>query len=87
MKSILIALIKSYRFAISPLIGMNCRFHPTCSVYMIEAIETHGVIKGVFLGLKRILKCHPYYKGDFLDPVPEVKNDSSGKCIATKVSY
>lgn len=71
MKLILITFVKTYRFFISPLIGENCRFHPTCSAYMIEAIEKHGSFKGVFMGIKRVLKCHPYHKGDFEDPVPD----------------
>ena len=50
--------------------GASCRFHPTCSAYMIEAIESYGVIKGIVLGVKRILKCHPFYKGNYDDPVP-----------------
>ncbi|MEM6811380.1 MAG: membrane protein insertion efficiency factor YidD [Pseudomonadota bacterium] len=71
MKSILIIFIKAYRFLISPLLGPNCRFHPTCSCYTIESIQKHGSIKGLFLGVKRICKCHPYYHGDFDDPVPQ----------------
>ncbi|HPD83630.1 MAG: membrane protein insertion efficiency factor YidD [Alphaproteobacteria bacterium] len=70
MKFLLINLVKTYRFLLSPLTGQNCRFHPTCSAYMIEAIEIHGVIKGLMLGIIRIFKCHPYYKGDMIDPVP-----------------
>ncbi len=70
MKTILKALIKLYSVCISPLMGRNCRFEPTCSAYMDEAIEKHGAAKGVFLGTKRLCKCHPYYKGKFYDPVP-----------------
>lgn len=70
MRLVLIALIKGYRFLISPLLGPNCRFHPTCSCYAIQAIEKHGVIKGSWLATKRIGKCHPWYNGQFDDPVP-----------------
>ena len=55
----LIKLIKSYKFLISPLLGNNCRYLPTCSEYSIDAIKTYGPIKGLFLGLKRIFSCHP----------------------------
>lgn len=72
MSFIFIQIIKFYRFAISPLMGQSCRFHPTCSSYAIEALEKHGFFKGSWLGLKRILKCQPYYKGKFLDEVPLV---------------
>lgn len=70
MKRILKALIKAYRYLVSPFLGRNCRFHPSCSAYTQQAIETHGALTGSWLGLKRICKCHPYYKGSALDPVP-----------------
>lgn len=68
-KSILL-LIKGYKKFISPLLGNNCRFQPTCSVYTMESIKKFGVLKGIFLGTKRILKCHPLHPGGD-DPVPE----------------
>ncbi|NLK61902.1 MAG: membrane protein insertion efficiency factor YidD [Fusobacteria bacterium] len=68
MKKILINSIKGYQKLISPLLGKNCRFYPTCSSYTIQALEKYGIIKGLFLGLKRILKCHPFNKGGF-DPL------------------
>ena len=69
MKKIIIYLIKIYQITLSPLLGSNCRFQPTCSQYMIEAINLHGVLKGLSLGFKRISKCHPFgLKG--YDPVP-----------------
>ena len=55
----IISLIKFYKFFISPLFGQNCRFLPSCSEYFIESLETHGLIKGMSLGFKRISKCHP----------------------------
>ena len=60
MTKILVFIIKVYQYLISPFLGNNCRFLPTCSEYFIEAIKTQGLIKGFKLGLKRILKCHPF---------------------------
>ena len=57
---ILISLIKFYKYFISPLLGQNCRFLPTCSEYFIESLETYGPIKGSYLGFKRVCKCHPF---------------------------
>lgn len=71
MKKVLQTLIKAYSALMSPFLGRNCRFHPSCSAYANEAIETHGSLKGGWLALKRILKCHPFYKGNANDPVPD----------------
>jgi putative membrane protein insertion efficiency factor len=60
MIKILILIIKFYKYSISPFLGNKCRFLPTCSEYFIEALKTQGLTKGCVLGLKRILKCHPY---------------------------
>lgn len=62
-------LVRGYQKHISPHLGANCRFHPTCSQYMIEAIEVHGAFKGAVMGLWRILRCNPFCKGGY-DPVP-----------------
>lgn len=70
----LIGLIRLYQLAISPLIGPRCRFTPTCSCYGIEALKTHGAVKGSWLTLKRILKCHPLHPGGN-DPVPPKLNN------------
>ncbi|ADZ92335.1 membrane protein insertion efficiency factor YidD [Marinomonas mediterranea] len=70
MKILFIYLVKGYQYFISPLLGSNCRFYPSCSQYMIEAIEEHGVLKGVWLGMKRLGRCHPGCDGG-LDPVPK----------------
>lgn len=74
MKKIFLALIHFYQHYISPLTPATCRFYPTCSEYTREAIEIHGPIKGLWLGIKRISKCHPFHKGGF-DPVPLKKED------------
>ena len=69
MKKVLIALVKFYRSAISPYTKPNCRFSPTCSQYALEALEKYGALKGTWLTLKRLSKCHPFHKGGY-DPVP-----------------
>ena len=71
MKQILLLLIKFYQTFLSPLMGSNCRFYPTCSHYTYKAIETHGALRGSWLGAKRILRCNPFNPGGF-DPVPGV---------------
>jgi uncharacterized protein len=67
-RAIAIGLIRIYKLIVSPLLPSACRFHPTCSDYMKEAIEKHGVVKGVGLGLRRLSRCHPFHEGGF-DPV------------------
>jgi len=63
-------LIRGYQYFISPLLGKNCRFYPTCSQYVLGCIEAHGLAKGSLLGIIRILKCAPWHPGGY-DPVPE----------------
>jgi len=70
MSKILIVLIVFYQKYISPLKPATCRFYPSCSDYAIQAIQKHGFYKGIFLAIKRILKCHPYHAGGY-DPVPD----------------
>jgi putative membrane protein insertion efficiency factor len=70
MKQVLLALIRFYRMAISPHFPAKCRFNPTCSQYGLEAVEKYGAVKGGWLTLKRLLRCNPFYKGDYFDPVP-----------------
>ena len=70
MKKLLLSLITLYQRFVSPAFPGKCRFQPTCSEYAIEAIRKYGAMKGLFLALRRILRCHPFYKGDIFDPVP-----------------
>ncbi|MCB1778537.1 MAG: membrane protein insertion efficiency factor YidD [Candidatus Competibacteraceae bacterium] len=70
MRTILIALIRGYQLLISPLLGNHCRFYPSCSQYAREAIEYHGVLRGGWLAIRRLLRCHPWHPGG-VDPVPE----------------
>ncbi len=69
MKTVLTFFIKIYQLCISPFLGKNCRFYPTCSDYAKEAIQKHGSIIGTWLTLKRLIKCHPWHPGGH-DPVP-----------------
>lgn len=70
MKRLLLALIRFYRRRISPFTPATCRFTPTCSQYAYEAIQKYGALKGGWLALRRLLRCHPFYKGNPYDPVP-----------------
>ena len=63
-------LIRGYRYAISPLFGQHCRFHPSCSAYALAALESHGLARGGWLALRRLGRCHPWHPGGF-DPVPD----------------
>lgn len=69
MKRIAIWLLHGYKIAISPLLPPACRFYPTCSEYALEAITRYGVLRGSWLALRRLLRCHPFHTGGF-DPVP-----------------
>ena len=70
MRNGVIAFIKLYSWLLSPFLGNHCRFYPSCSQYGIEAIEKHGVLKGVFLTAKRLARCHPWHPGG-VDLVPD----------------
>lgn len=70
MGKVLIILIRAYRYGISPLMGNHCRFYPSCSCYAETAVAEHGFIKGGWLSLRRLSRCHPWHPGG-CDPVPE----------------
>jgi len=72
MKQVLLVLIKCYQLCLSPFFGGQCRFYPSCSAYAAEAIDTHGVVRGTWLALRRLLRCHPWHPGG-VDPVPQEK--------------
>ena len=69
-RQLLVGLIRVYQLVLSPLLGQRCRFYPSCSQYTLEAIERHGPVKGSWLGLRRVCRCHPLNPGGH-DPVPE----------------
>ena len=75
MRSLLLLMLRFYKLAISPFLGQNCRFYPSCSSYAEQAIRQHGVGKGCLLAGRRICKCHPWHPGG-LDPVPPVVDKS-----------
>ena len=69
MKHVLIALLKVWRAVISPLYGDVCKFYPTCSAYALDAVTTHGAVRGSWLTIRRLVRCHPWSLGGY-DPVP-----------------
>lgn len=69
VRALLLALVRAYRYLLSPWIGQHCRFHPSCSVYAIQALEQHGAARGSWLTLQRLSRCHPFHPGGE-DPVP-----------------
>ncbi|MBK1704885.1 membrane protein insertion efficiency factor YidD [Halochromatium glycolicum] len=72
-------LLRAYQLFLSPLLGQHCRFYPSCSQYAIEAVEQHGVLRGSWLGLKRLLRCHPWHPGG-VDPVPPATSAAPCGC-------
>jgi putative membrane protein insertion efficiency factor len=72
--TVLTAFLRGYKRMISPLLPSACRFHPTCSEYMRQAIEIHGPVRGTWYGLKRLGRCHPFHSGGF-DPVPSLTHE------------
>ncbi|MBK1851551.1 membrane protein insertion efficiency factor YidD [Marinobacter sp. 1-4A] len=83
MRKLLLFPIRFYQYAISPLMASHCRHYPTCSQYAVEAISHHGTLKGLYLSVKRLLRCHPWAEGGY-DPVPDtghsVPDDTTSCC-------
>lgn len=77
MRRVAVLFIRLYRFLLSPWVGYHCRFHPTCSVYAETAIERFGLLRGSYLAIRRLLKCHPWHQGGH-DPVPEEFGNKHG---------
>lgn len=75
MKRLALNLIRLYQVTLSAVLGPRCRFYPSCSHYAAEAIDKHGLIKGIALSVKRVCKCHPFHPGG-VDPVPDVEGSS-----------
>ena len=69
-KTLLIKFVRAYQLLVSPFLGHNCRYMPTCSVYTIEAMEKWGPVRGLWMGIRRVGRCHPWHAGGY-DPVPE----------------
>lgn len=69
MQRLFLALLRAYQYAVSPLLGRNCRFYPSCSEYAQEAVQKYGTLRGGWLTLKRLARCHPFHPGG-VDPVP-----------------
>ena len=77
MRQVVTAALRGYRYLISPLLGPTCRFYPTCSSYAIEAIERHGITRGTWLTLCRLIRCNPWHPGG-VDMVPGKNSDNAG---------
>ena len=69
MAKVLLALVVAYRYLLSPMLGRSCRFFPSCSEYAMEALERHGALRGTWLTVRRVARCHPWHPGGY-DPVP-----------------
>lgn len=78
-QNLLIWLIRVYQFVLSPWLGRNCRFHPSCSHYAIESVQKHGVLRGLWLTICRVGRCHPWHPGGH-DPVPPARADRRRTC-------
>jgi putative membrane protein insertion efficiency factor len=70
MRTLMMGTIRAYQLIVSPMLGAHCRFYPSCSCYTHTAIERHGALRGMLLGIRRLLRCHPFAEGGY-DPVPD----------------
>jgi len=70
MRRLMMGTIRAYQLVVSPMLGAHCRFYPSCSCYTHAAIERHGALRGMLLGIRRLLRCHPFAEGGY-DPVPD----------------
>lgn len=75
MRRLALASIRFYQYAISPMMASHCRFYPSCSCYAYQALETHGLLRGSWLSLRRLGRCHPWNPGGY-DPVPGTSSDN-----------
>ncbi len=83
MKRLLLLLLRGYKLGISPFLGQNCRFYPSCSDYAQQAVASHGALRGSLLAGRRLCKCHPWHPGG-LDPVPPVVTNPSANVRPTE---
>jgi putative membrane protein insertion efficiency factor len=79
LSRLMIALITAYRWTISPMLGNRCRFYPSCSQYSLEAIQQYGALRGAWMTIRRLLRCHPWHPGGY-DPVPAAPTATSCNC-------
>ncbi len=80
MKTLLVWLLRGYQLLVSPMLGQNCRFYPSCSSYAIEALRTHGAARGSLLAARRVCRCHPWNAGG-VDPVPPAPHPDSHTAV------
>lgn len=76
MRPVVVSLLRGYRYWLSPMLGSRCRFYPSCSAYALEAVETHGAMRGLALAARRLSRCHPFHAGG-VDPVPSVDHKAT----------
>ncbi len=86
MRFLLILLVKGYRLIFSPYVGRSCRFAPTCSQYALDALHEYGALKGSWLALRRIGRCHPWHAGGY-DPVPTKTDESKNHCCTDEACH